>query len=469
MKKILLCALTATILLTSIASCSRRGKYEDQLESQKEAASLAESLADAPQVGANGEANIIGTIIDPADWKVTIQKQGDTPYFEGKTTEELYEMYKRNGDQSIFAILPTGRTIMAGNGSSWFYNKLTGNILPWCPDQLCDHDGSTCMFATVWSDGFEMVSHVGKEHLYFINQYRDFVYKMYRCDFQRNNVELLYTIPTYDGVSNFVDIVCEDGNMLYFLEDDYGDVGGSSINSLKRLNMDTKKVEVISGDLNLWWCYYIGGELYYQPQDSVTIYKNSLAFDREQEFMKDYKVVNYNDKYIIYSPNVYYGTWDDLMIVNLETGETQVLPYNSYHLAGDYVYYTKGLTEEERENSPHKEYHEWENDNGLRPGGDGSVWRMKIGSDQEERVFHATYQDKPIFTSIQGVDGECIWLMVKTYEQWQNYYNQDFVSSTSALQKKGLMSDYLVVVDLHDGTMRFIETEGAVEEIFQYN
>ena len=467
MKKLLLYALTATILLTSIASCSRREKYEDQLESQKEAASLAESLADAPQVGANGEANIIGTIIDPADWKVTIQKQGDTPYFEGKTTEELYEMYKRNGDQSIFNILPTGRTIMAGNGSSWFYNKLTGNILPWCPDQLCDHDGSTCMFATVWSD-FELVSYAGKEHFYFVNGYKDFTLKLYRCDFQRNNVELLYTIPTYDGVSNYVDIVCEDGNMLYFLEDDYGDVGGSSINSLKRLNMDTKKVEVISGDLDLWWCYYIGGELYYQPQDSVTIYKNSLAFDREQEFMKDYKIVNYSDQYIIYSPNIYYGTWDDLTIVNLETGETQTLPYGSYEIAGDYLYYMRNLTEEELENSPHKEYHEWRNENGIKPGHDGSVWRMKIGTNEEEKVFTATYQDKPIFSTIQGVDGECLWLEIKTYDQWENYYNQNFTSSSAYFQKKGMMSDYLVVVDLHDGTMRFIETEGAKEDIITY-
>lgn len=455
-------ALTICFLIITCVSCSRRSQYEDQLESQKEA----ESLANVPQAGDSGEANIIGTIINPADWKVTIQKQGDTPYFAGKTIEELYELYKLNGDSSIRSILPTGRTISANNGSAWFYNKLTGNILPWCPDQLCD--GSDCMFNGGWRDSFEMVSFVGKEHLYFKNQYKDFVWKLYRCDFQRNNVELLYTIPTYDGASNYIEIVCEEGNMLYFLEDDYGSVGGAALNSLKRLNMDTKKVEVISGDLNFSWCYYIGGELYYQPMNSVTIYKNSLAFDQEQEFMEDYKIVNYNDKYIIYSPNVYYGTWDDLMIVNLETGETQVLPYNSYHLAGDYLYYTKGLTEEELENSPHKEYHEWENDNGLRPGGDGSVWRMKIGSDQEERVFHATYQDKPIFTSIQGVDGECIWLMVKTYEQWQNYYNQDFVSSSSAIKEKGLMTDYLVVVDLYDGTIRFIETDGAVEEIRQY-
>ncbi len=455
-------ALTICFLFISCVSCSRRNQYEDQLESQKEA----ESLANVPQAGDSGEANIIGTIINPADWNVTIQKQGDTPYFAGKTIEELYELYKLNGDSSICSILPTGRTISANNGSAWFYNKLTGNILPWCPDQLCD--GSNCMFNGGWRDSFEMVSFVGKEHLYFKNQYKDFVWKLYRCDFQRNNVELLYTIPTYDGASNYIEIVCEEGNMLYFLEEDYGSVGGAALNSLKRLNMDTKKVEVISGDLNFSWCYYIGGELYYQPMNSVTIYKNSLAFDQEQEFMEDYKIVNYNDKYIIYSPNVYYGTWDDLMIVNLETGETQVLPYNSYHLAGDYLYYTKGLTEEELENSSHKEYHEWENDNGLRPGGDGSVWRMKIGSDQEERVFHATYQDKPIFTSIQGVDGECIWLMVKTYEQWQNYYNQDFVSSSSAIKEKGLMTDYLVVVDLYDGTIRFIETDGAVEEIRQY-
>ena len=129
MKKIFLIALTAVVLTAALTSCSRRSQYEDQLESQKEAASLAGSLADAPQVGANGEANIIGTIVDPADWKVTIQKQGDAPYFEGKTTEELYEIYRLNGDQSIFAILPTGRTIMASNGSSWFFNKLTGNIL----------------------------------------------------------------------------------------------------------------------------------------------------------------------------------------------------------------------------------------------------------------------------------------------------------------------------------------------------
>ena len=128
----------------------------------------------------------------------------------------------------------------------------------------------------------------------------------------------------------------------------------------------------------------------------------------------------------------------------------------------------RNLTEEELENSPHKEYHEWRNENGIKPGHDGSVWRMKIGTNEEEKVFTATYQDKPIFSTIQGVDGECLWLEIKTYDQWENYYNQNFTSSSAYFQKKGMMSDYLVVVDLHDGTMRFIETEGAKEDIITY-
>ena len=35
MKKALLITLSALLLLSSLASCSRRGQYEDQLESQK--------------------------------------------------------------------------------------------------------------------------------------------------------------------------------------------------------------------------------------------------------------------------------------------------------------------------------------------------------------------------------------------------------------------------------------------------
>lgn len=464
MKKLLLITLVATLLVTALTSCSptRRNEFEGILESQKEAASLAESLADVPQVGASGEANIIGTIINPADWNVTIQKLGDAPYFEGKTTEELYELYKQNGYQQIFAIMPTGRTITASNGSTWFYNKLTGNILPWCPDQLCD--GDNCMFLTAWADAFELVDYVGKEHFYFRNMYNDFTYRLYRCDFQRNNVEKLYTIPTYDGMSSYVDVICEDGNMLYFLEEGYGGPGGAAVNSLKRLNMDTKKVETLSGNSNIFWCYYIGGELYYQLSGSVIIYKNNLAFDNETEFMKDQMIVNYSDKYIIYSPNMEYGEHEDLTIYNTETGESYTLPDNSYEIAGDYVYYTKNLSAEEKENSPHKDYYGWTNENRLKPFGDGCVWRMKIGSNQEECMMNISYQDKPVLINLLGVDGECVWLTIKNYEQWQNYYNQDY----SGKNQSG-MRDYLVVVDLHDGTMRFIETEGAGVEIRQYS
>ena len=463
MKKIIMLALVTALLVTSLASCARtrRNEFENILESRKEAESLAESLADVPQVGANGEANIIGTIITPADWNVSVQKLGDTPYFEGKTTEELFELYRQNGKQEIFAIMPTGRTIQANNGSTWFYNKLTGNILPWCPDQLCD-GGEDCMFNLAWSDSFELVSYVGKEHFYFRNMYKDFVYKLYRCDFQRNNVELLYTIPTYDGASNNIEIVCEEGNMLYFLEAGYGGRGGAAVNSLKRLNMDTKKAEVISGDLSFSWCYYIRGELYYQLRGSEIIYKNTLAFDQETEFLDEQRIANYSDKYIIYSPNMEYGESDDLTIYNIETGETRTLPDNGYELAGDYVYYTKMITAEELETHPHKDYFSWKNDHRFTPRQDGIVYRMNVNTGAEEVVCSVYYKDKPVQLSLLGVDGECIWLTIQNYEQWQNYYNQDFNGNTA-------MRDYLVVVDLHDGTMRFIETDGAGEEIRQYS
>ena len=462
MKKVFLLILTAALLLTSLASCSsytRREQFENQLESQKEAESLADAMADVPQVGvpqvgANGEANIIGTIINPADWNVKVLGQGDTPYFEGKTTEELYELYRLNGKQNIFSILPTGRTVSASDGSNWFYNKLTGNILPWCPDQLCE-DGEDCMFSGWWAD-FDLVSYVGEEHFYFRNMYKDFVYKLYRCDFQRNNVELLYTFPTYDGRYSGSTIVCEDGNILYFLEEGYGGAGGAAINTLKRLNMDTKKVEAISDNLNFAWCFYIQGDLYYQLMGSEIIYKNSLAFDQQEVFLEEQKILNYSDKYVIYSPNMEYGETDPFTVCNLETGETYEIPYGGYELAGDYLYYTKALTDEEKASSGHQEYYSWQNDRGLTPKRDGSVWRMKIGSNVEEQVFTVSYKDKPVQTTIEGVDGECLWLKITTYEQWQNYYNQDYDGNTA-------MTDYLVMVDLHDGTMRFIETDGAAE------
>ena len=83
---------------------------------------------------------------------------------------------------------------------------------------------------------------------------------------------------------------------------------------------------------------------------------------------------------------------------------------------------------------------------------------------EEELVFAATYQDKPVRISIQQVDGDCIWMWIHTYVQWQNYYNQDKNWRDNA----PMLVNYLVVADLGNGTLRFISVDDAGENIHQY-
>ena len=63
MKKLFLLALAAVLLLTSLASCSRRGAYEDVLESQKEAASK-EAAQDTGTVRGENHEDYDVTILD---------------------------------------------------------------------------------------------------------------------------------------------------------------------------------------------------------------------------------------------------------------------------------------------------------------------------------------------------------------------------------------------------------------------
>ena len=462
-KKVVLMGLTAALLLSASTACTRRDHYEDILESQNEA----ESQANLPQAGANGKHNIIGTVIEAADWNVTIAGEGDKGYFEGKSKEELYRLFKQNGNEFEHAILPTGRAIQASNGSAWFYNKMTGNILPWCPDALCQGE-EECLFSGMWVSGFEQISYVGENHLYFTSEYNDFIRRLYRCDHQRNNVEMIYTLPTYDGMSGYIQIVCEVGNSLYFLESDYAGSGSASITALKRLDMDTGEVEKISGKDSIWSCYYIRGEFYYQLNYGEEIFKNNLSFDQQEVFWEGMSIDDFNHKYILFAPN--HDENGDLLgesmtILNMETGETFSQPYGECYLSGDYLYYRKALTDEEIENSPHKEYYLWTNDSRLNGrAGSGSIYRKVIGSDEEELVFAATYQDKPVRISIQQVDGDCIWMWIHTYVQWQNYYNQDKNWRDNA----PMLVNYLAVADLGNGTLRFISVDDAGENIHQY-
>ena len=136
MKKPLLLVLTAMLLLSFLASCSRRGQYEDILESQKEA----ESLDAIPET--NG--NITGDNAPDYETPV-ILKTGMAAYYEGKTVEELRTIYSQTSKDTYEKyVTPTGRLYQTADGRTLFYNKITGNFSPWCSDPLC-LGGEDCM------------------------------------------------------------------------------------------------------------------------------------------------------------------------------------------------------------------------------------------------------------------------------------------------------------------------------------
>lgn len=468
-------ALALVMLISVFSSCNnRREQYEEELESKQEQ----EALERLPQSGTN----IIGTIINAEDWQAYALKQGEGGYFEGKSEEELFELYRGNSDENFGAnVLPTGRTLAASNGSTWFFNKLTGNISAWCPDPMCE-GGENCIFSGFWNDYGEVCTYVGEHHLYFISSYKDFTARLYRCDFRRNNLEMLYVLPTYvdDGqvYSEYIEIIYEKDNLLYFLERNYVGSNKNSIPSVKTLNMDNGEISVVSGDINIGQCFVENDEVYYtlnEPEEYYTWSKTDLNFSKKESlFEGPMRIYNHTKDYAIITEWKGYGVFEQYYLYSLDTGESIPLGEQTRNvvLSGDYIYYTKLLTDEEIENDPNKEYFLWEDpDRGntiTSQKTNARIFRRQIGSDEEELVFQMYYQGVPVMINDFYADGECLWMEVQNHEQYRNYYNptfggrptQDRVENEKEEPKMG---SYLIMVDLHSGTVRFIELEDMEE------
>ena len=471
-KRGIMLALALVMLISVFASCNnRREQYEEELESKQEQ----EAQNRLPQ----GDSSIIGTIINAEDWQAFALKQGEGGYFEGKSEEELFELYQGNSDEDFGAnVLPTGRTLLASNGSTWFFNKLTGNISAWCPDPMCK-GGENCIFSGVWNDYGEVCTYVGEHHLYFISTYKDFTARLYRCDFQRNNLEMLYVLPTYtdDGqvYSQHIEIVFEKDNLLYFLESNYAGSNQNSIISVKTLNMDNGEISVVSGDINIGQCIVENDEVYYthnDPEEYFTWYKTDLSFDKKELLFEEdvsMRIFNHTKDYFIIEEWKGYGVLSESCLYSLDTGKSIPLgeQVRNVVISGEYIYYTKQLTDEEIENDPNKEYFLWEdtkNNSVTKQTTNARIFRRQIGSDEEELVFQMFYQGVPVFISNFYADGECLWMEIKNHEQYRNYFNQDFGgrSSQDRLENESAktpISSYLIMVDLHSGTVRFIELE----------
>ena len=474
-KRGIVLVLAFIMLLGALSACnSRRQEYQEELESKQEQ----EAQNRLPQAGSN----IIGTIINAEDWQAYALKQGEGGFFEGKSEEELYELYRGNSDEDFGAnVLPTGRTLLASDSSSWFFNKLTGNISAWCPDPMCK-GGENCIFSGFWNDYGELCTYVGEHHLYFISTYKDFTARLYRCDYQRNNLEMLYVLPTYtdDGqvYSEYIEIVFEKDNLLYFIENNYVGSNKNSIQSVKTLNMDNGEISVVSGNINVGQFFVENDEVYYthnEAEEYYTWYKTDLNFSKKEElFEGPMRIYSHTKDYCIILEWKGYGVFSEYYLYSFDTGERIPLGEQTRNvvLSGDYIYYTKQLTDEEIESDPNKEYFLWkdpENDGRItKQTTNARIFRRQIGSDEEELVFQMFYQGVPVYISNYYADGECLWMEIKNHEQYRNYFNQDFGGRSPQgrvenEKEQPKLKSYLIMVDLHNGTIRFIELEDMEE------
>ncbi len=458
MKKPLLLVLTAVLLLSSLASCARRGQYEDILESKKEA----ESLDAIPET--NG--NITGDSAPDYETPVML-KTGDAPYWEGKTMEELQAIYRSTATKKTSGqtVMPTGKLYSMNNGEMFFYNKLTGNISNWCSDPLCNPaENDQC----IWWD-FKEIVYVSDAYIYF--QTADFYndYKMYRCDLQRNNVEEVFDILEYidhesspDGLAGTTsvsaddaDVIYETDGVLYYLQAHLVDT--KSVSSVYALDLKSKEITALSGDQDIHFIKIAADQVFYTLSSAPnTWYQTDLTFTASKKIFDNVVIHHFNDQYLILGRMVEGQVTDALFSYDLKTGETYELNdrRGNTYLSGAYLYYTRNLTEEEMENDPLKDYYTYKA-SGKNPSttqGAGKIYRVYVGENKanEECVFQLTYKDIPVRINNIEMDGETIYISFNHHEGFKNFYNQAFRGSDSATCVYG-------VADLQNGSVTLLD------------
>ena len=457
--RFILKVLVGCILLLVLSACSRRNHYEDILESKQES----ESLAALPETNEPG-GNITGE--NAPDYETpTILKTGNAPFYEGKTMEDLQKIYRSTGKTDFYTdvILPSGRLYK----NQHFYNKLTGNFSNWCSDPLCD--GKDC----IWND-VSLLQYISENHIYFMaaNSSRD-SYAIYRCDLNRNNIEKVADVASskeqidensYWITIDEIQVVYEKDHCVYYRQTNYDKQ--KSIKSLYVLDMNTGESRLLSGDAAIELLWIVNDTVFYSVTENYYgILKTDLNFSKSEPFWENASIDQYNDQYLIIQLYENYIPTTTRYVYNLYTGKTiQLDVRGTVFLSGDYVYYTRHLTEEEIANDSQKDYYTftWEESDGL-PGsvpfemdagtkGAGKVYRLRLDQDNapEETVFQMTYKGVPIRIESFEMDGEVMYFTFHNYEGFKNFYNQDFDENESE-------TCYYGMVDFHNGTVTILE------------
>lgn len=453
MKKAVLCLLLVICLSVSVlVGCSRREHYEDQLNQQ-------DTNAFENQLGEDYATPVIN-------------KTGDTPYYADKKVEDLEALYLKSSHDVMATpiMFPTGAAYQNSLGASgmpqfYFYNKLTGNISALCADPLCTHQLEEC----VWSAA--EIQYIGSDEIVFISEF-DSNLKVYICDLQRNNIREIYDIaeyyeydPTDGGYFVYSDMLIINhvyDNRVYVEYKVYSE-NGAGMTGIYTIDLDTLAFELLyeipkTVGLVAW----VEDSVYYfdsSDPDNMQICRADLNLENKEVLTQGNGIAAYTDRYLVVTETKEGDRYPSASFVyDLKTKQEYDLPDNlstRCQISGDYLYYTRNLTEQEMEGDPLKDYYTWKWEYKKKPmtagtQGGGKIYRVKIGENAEECVFQLAYKDVPVRINKFTVDGEVIYFSYHHYEQFKNYLNQEFADNSEEPAQ-------YAIADLQNGTVSVLD------------
>ncbi len=427
-----------------------------------------------------------------------IIKEGDVGYYEGKTLEELADMFTPNGGDAFHSfcpytiVTPTGAFVMDNaNGNRCYYNKMTGNSSPFCPDPLCDP--SECMIAGGSCPDF---MYIGADHFYFEQENQ-----IYRCDSNRYHVEWLMKtdiivsdsewVTDEDGSgwgwsqyqSGFENIVYARGDTVYMTSLIYqeNDVG---VQIFGKFDCVSKTFTPFPASAGLNIAGVSNGDTVWSykehPTGKIEFYRSDLEFtnvervtELEDALMENYEYAGYDRFFDDYVYVVSFKGKDVRdTLYNYKTGQIIHIPAEwmkdcrNAEFSDKYVYYTRKMTEEEIQASPLQDYFRYDEVVQYQNFWDGSwatghatclnteggrVYRRNLETGEEELVLELTYNDVPVWVYDLVMDGNACYITYATYENFNNYYNKTHYLRTQP------ETFSCAVADLSNGTLRFVQ------------
>ncbi len=408
----------------------------------------------------------------------TIHRDGDKGYYEGKSIAEIkafFEPGPASGSNYSQYVTPTG-TILRGREAPCFYSKLTGNVADLCPDPLCEGhtfvDGERC----VWFD-FLSVEYCTQDHIYFESKsFEGFLgddHYFYRCDTERNHVEFLFATKDRFGTIWLV-----EGERMYTTTEIYRPHAAASV-EFGYVDMKTGEFHALSDGLLGSVETVAGGYVYHHDAVTGKLYRSDLQFSTTEEIfthVNSPSVGAYSDRYLVIREKVDDWHSSNAYLYDLRSGQTYDMralfaDAGSFVFTNDYIYYLRHMTDEKIDECPYPEFYRRQGmvmvttEDGesqcLRVGGEtlegGRLFRLHVDTMQEKLVFAMTYGGVPICPDSYMADGHLVYIRFLTYEDYNNYFNQDYPYSFGDASRRAPFR--YAAVDFSNGTVRFIDTD----------